>query len=196
MIIKEAELVISAADKKQWPEETYPEIVMVGKSNVGKSSLINAICNRKKLAYVGNTPGKTRLINFFLINQSLMLVDVPGYGFAKINKAHFVKFGQMMEDYFNLREQKKCMVMLVDARHKPTNEDVEMLEFARYYCLKTIVVATKMDKLKNSEIKKNLNLIKETLNLEAETLIRFSSEKKQGIDELWEEILKSCNIDE
>ena len=115
--------MISAPDKKSWPDTKLPEIVLAGRSNVGKSSLINTITQRKKLAYVGNTPGKTRLINFFEINQRIMLCRcVPGYGYANASKAMLIKFGEMMEDYFNERKQKKGVVLIVDARHKPTEE--------------------------------------------------------------------------
>ncbi|MEG0313986.1 MAG: ribosome biogenesis GTP-binding protein YihA/YsxC [Erysipelotrichaceae bacterium] len=191
MIINSAELVISAAKMEQWPNTTYPEVVFAGRSNVGKSSLINAITQRKKLAYVGNTPGKTRLINFFLINEAYMFVDVPGYGYAHIGKQYIAKFGEMMEDYFNGRSQKRGMLLLVDSRHKPTADDQMMLDFARYYNLPTIIAVTKMDKLKNSEKTKQINLIRTTLKLrEEEKTIPFSTESKLGTTEIWEELLK------
>ena len=116
-------------------------------NNVGKNSFINAMCGRKKLAYVGNTPGKTRLLNFFNLDDKYMFVDVPGYGYANISKTQLIKFGQMMEDYFSERTQKKGVVILVDARHKPTDDDMTMLEFARYYEIPVAVVATKCDKV-------------------------------------------------
>ena len=170
--IHKAELVISAPDRHSWPESDLPEVVLAGRSNVGKSSLINTITQRKKLAYVGNTPGKTRLLNFFNLNDQYMLVD----------------------DYFAERTQKRGLLLIVDARHKPTEDDRLMIDFARYYDLPCFVVATKMDKLKRSEIKKNLNVIKETLLLrEEEVLIPFSSETKQGVDEVWDELLKLFN---
>ncbi len=175
--IHKAELVISAPDRHSWPESDLPEVVLAGRSNVGKSSLINTITQRKKLAYVGNTPGKTRLLNFFSLNDQYMLVDVPGYGYANASKTMLKKFGEMMEDYFAERTQKRGLLLIVDARHKPTEDDRLMIDFARYYDLPCFVVATKMDKLKRSEIKKNLNVIKETLLLrEEEVLIPFSSE--------------------
>lgn len=192
--IHKAELVISAPDRNSWPESELPEVVLAGRSNVGKSSLINTITQRKKLAYVGNTPGKTRLLNFFNLNDEYMLVDVPGYGYANASKAMLKKFGEMMEDYFAEREQKRGLLLIVDARHKPTEDDRLMMDFARYYDLPCFVVATKMDKLKRSEMKKNLNVIKETLLLrEEERLIPFSSETKQGVEEVWEELLKFFN---
>lgn len=192
--IHKAELVISAPDRHSWPESDLPEVVLAGRSNVGKSSLINTITQRKKLAYVGNTPGKTRLLNFFSLNDQYMLVDVPGYGYANASKTMLKKFGEMMEDYFAERTQKRGLLLIVDARHKPTEDDRLMIDFARYYDLPCFVVATKMDKLKRSEIKKNLNVIKETLLLrEEEVLIPFSSETKQGVDEVWNELLKLFN---
>lgn len=192
--IHKTELVISAPDRHSWPESDLPEVVLAGRSNVGKSSLINTITQRKKLAYVGNTPGKTRLLNFFNLNDQYMLVDVPGYGYANASKTMLKKFGEMMEDYFAERTQKRGLLLIVDARHKPTEDDRLMIDFARYYDLPCFVVATKMDKLKRSEIKKNLNVIKETLLLrEEEVLIPFSSETKQGVDEVWDELLKLFN---
>lgn len=191
MLVKNPKLVISAPDSKSWPESDLPEIVLAGRSNVGKSSFINAICNRKNLAYVGNTPGKTRLLNFFNIDDVFMLVDVPGYGYANISKQALIKFGEMMEDYFGNRKQKKGLLMIVDARHKPTEDDLTMIEYARYHNLPVAVVMTKADKLKNSEIKKNTEIIRTTLELKPEErLIRFSSIKRQGIDVAWQEIEK------
>ena len=190
MNFQKAELVISAPDKKSWPDSDLPEIVLAGRSNVGKSSFINAMCNRKKLAYVGNSPGKTRLLNFFNLDDKYMFVDVPGYGYAKISKAQLIKFGQMMEDYFSERSQKKGLVLIADARHKPTDDDITMIEFARYYEIPVCVVATKMDKLKSSQRHKQLKLIRQTLELsEDEKLFPFSSETKQGIDEVWEYLI-------
>ena len=196
MQIQEAELLISAPGKEQWPDTPYPEIVLAGRSNVGKSSLINALCNRKKLAYVGNTPGKTRLLNFFLLNRKLVFVDVPGYGYANISKQQLLRFGEMMEDYFHERKQKKALLLIVDGRHKPTDDDVTMLEFARYFELPIIIAATKMDKVKASQRQKQLKLISETLALsEEDHLIPCSSANKEGMDSLWEVILHYAQIE-
>lgn len=189
MEVRNPYLVISAPDSKSWPESDLPEIVMAGRSNVGKSSLINTITRRKNLAYVGNTPGKTRLLNFFNIDDRFMLVDVPGYGYANASKQMLIKFGQMMEEYFGSREQKKGLLIIVDARHKPSEDDLTMIEYARYHEMRIAVVATKIDKLKRSEMKKCLDKIKNTLELqEHEVLIPFSSEKRQGIDRVWQVI--------
>lgn len=187
---QKAELVISAPDKKSWPDTDLPEVVLAGRSNVGKSSFINTMCGRKKLAYVGNSPGKTRLLNFFNLDDKYMFVDVPGYGYAKISKTQLLKFGQVMEDYFSQRKQKKGMVLLVDARHKPTEDDITMMEFARYYEIPICVVATKMDKVKPSQKHKQLKEIRRVLDMrEDEPLFPFSSERKEGMEPIWDYLI-------
>ncbi len=186
---QKAELVISAPSKKEWPETLLPEIVLAGRSNVGKSSFINTMVGRKKLAYVGNTPGKTRLLNFFNLDDKYMFVDVPGYGYANISKQQLIRFGEMMEDYFSARIQKKGLVLLVDARHKPTEDDKLMLDFARYHKLPIIIVVTKMDKVKKSYRKKQLQLIQSTLELtNEETMFPFSAVTKENVDAIWEKL--------
>ncbi len=142
-----SEFLTSAAGRQDWPESTRPEIVVVGRSNVGKSSFINAFTNRKKLAYVGNTPGKTRLINFFTIDDQWTLVDVPGYGYAKMSKAQLEKLGKMMDDYFLHRENIAGVIQLVDGRHEPTADDVDMVQFFREMGYPVIIGATKIDKV-------------------------------------------------
>ena len=189
MEVKNPYLVISAPDSKSWPEGDLPEIVMAGRSNVGKSSLINTITRRKNLAYVGNTPGKTRLLNFFNIDDRFLLVDVPGYGYANASKKMLIQFGKMMEEYFGERKQKRGLLIIVDSRHKPSEDDLTMIEYARYHGMKLAVIATKIDKLKRNEVKKCLEKIKTSLQLDDnEVLIPFSSEKKQGIDRVWQVI--------
>lgn len=182
------ELVISAPNQKSWPDTTLPEVVLAGRSNVGKSSFINTLTNRKKLAYVGNTPGKTRLLNFFNIDDELMFVDVPGYGYANISKKQLMLFGEMMEDYFANREQKVGLVLIVDSRHKPTEDDITMIEFARYHQLSTVVIATKFDKLRKNERKKNLTKISEVLEIPFDSIIPFSSETRLGVEVAWNKI--------
>ena len=151
--------------------------------------MINTITRRKNLAYVGNTPGKTRLLNFFNIDDRFMLVDVPGYGYANASKKMLIQFGEMMEEYFGERKQKKGLLIIVDARHKPSEDDLTMIEYARYHHMKLAIIATKVDKLKKNEIKKCLEKIKTTFELtDEEPLIAFSSEKKQGIDRVWQMI--------
>ncbi len=189
MQFQKAELVISAPNRQSWPDSDLPEIVLAGRSNVGKSSFINAITGRKKLAYVGNTPGKTRLLNFFNLDDRYMLVDVPGYGFASLSKTQLMQFADMMEDYFANRWQKKGLVMLVDARHLPTEDDFSMLEYARYYQIPCCIVATKSDKVKPSRLAHQLKQLSKALELhEDEPLIPFSARTKKGIDEVWEKI--------
>lgn len=186
MQFQKAELVISAPNRQSWPDSELPEIVLAGRSNVGKSSFINAITGRKKLAYVGNTPGKTRLLNFFNLDDRYMLVDVPGYGFASLSKAQLMQFAEMMEDYFAHRHQKKGLVMLVDARHLPSEDDYNMLEYARYYRIPCCIVATKIDKVKPSQLSHQIKQLRMALDLRAdEPLIPFSARTKKGIDEVW-----------
>lgn len=147
-----ASLIISAASKEQFPTTGQLEIVMVGKSNVGKSSLINSLTNRKRLAYVGQRPGKTRLINFFHINDKLMLVDVPGYGFANRSKEEQIHYGTLMDSYFELRHP-ELMIILIDIRRGMGNDDLTMLEFANHYGIKPILVLSKSDKLSRGAAK-------------------------------------------
>lgn len=194
--VKQSDYILSAAWKSQWPDESLPEICLAGRSNVGKSSFINAMCNRKSLARVSSTPGKTRTLNFYDINNELRFVDVPGYGYAKVNDHTNLQFGEMMETYISERKNLKAMILLIDLRHNPTADDISMYEFVKYYDLPVILVATKEDKVKRSEVKKNENKIKEKLNFrEDDVLIRFSSLKKLNVDRVWEEILKKIEIE-
>lgn len=192
MIIKKCDFITSAARKDQYPISDLPEVAFAGRSNVGKSSLINSILNRKSLVKVSSKPGKTRLINFFAVNEELMLVDLPGYGYAAVSQAEKKKWGRMIEDYLTVRENLKCVVLLVDIRHKPTGDDKLMYDFIKYYRSKAIVVATKLDKIKKSEIKKNLDLISNTLELDqTDFLLSYSSETHQNKEELWNLIVQA-----
>jgi GTP-binding protein len=192
-IINKAEFMLCAAWKSQWPKNDLPEICMAGRSNVGKSSFINTITGRNKLAKVSGTPGKTRTLNFFNINDELRLVDVPGYGYAKVNDKMKKSFGDMIDTYLSQRDTLKALVLIVDYRHKPTHDDITMYEYAKYYEIPVIVVATKEDKLKRNDLKKNEKIIKETLKFDKKDyFVRFSSLKKVGINEVWEIILKLC----
>ncbi len=187
----EANFLGSALQKSQFPESMLPEIIMVGRSNVGKSSLINTLVNRKQLAYVGSKPGKTKLLNFFAIDDSFVLVDAPGYGYAQRSKQELLNFAQMMDDYFSSRKQLKLMIQIVDMRHKPTKDDVEMIEYARSFNIKTLVVATKYDKVKASERAKNIKIIKDVLKINDKSLYLFSSETRFGLTELWQAITET-----
>lgn len=192
MIIKRCDFVTSAAQKGQYPMSDLPEVAFVGRSNVGKSSLINSMLNRKKLVKVSSKPGKTRLINFFLVNEELMLVDLPGYGYAAVSRSEKEKWGKMIEDYLRTRDTLKTVALLVDIRHKPTGDDKLMYDFIKYYRGSVLVVATKWDKITKNAFKKNMDVIRQTLNLdETDTLIPYSSETHQGREELWDAILAS-----
>ena len=192
MIIKKCDFVTSAAKLGQYPESDLPEVSFVGRSNVGKSSLINSMLNRKKLVKVSSKPGKTRLINFFMVNEEFMLVDLPGYGFAAVSQAEKKKWGAMIEDYLTTRDVLKSAVLLVDMRHKPTGDDKLMYEFLKFYRNRVIVVATKWDKIPKNAFKKNMDLIRNTLNIDQDDiLLPYSSETHQGREELWEIIEQS-----
>lgn len=188
-----SDFVISAVKREQYPITGLPEVAFVGRSNVGKSSIINAITNRKKLAKVSQTPGKTRLINFFIINgDKFYLVDLPGYGYAKVSKTEKASWGNTIETYLNDREQLKRVVLLVDSRHKPTADDIQMHEWIKFYGYNEVVIATKSDKLSNNELRKSEKVIRETLNLSKEDkLYFFSSVNKKGKDELIDNLFGS-----
>ncbi len=189
MKITRAEFLTSAAKKNQYPPEGPVEIAFAGRSNVGKSSLINLLTGRKNLAKVSGNPGKTRTINFFDIDGSWRIVDLPGYGYARVSKSESESWGKMMEDYLENRESLATVVQLIDCRHEPTAQDIQMFEYLRYYELSGIVVATKADKLSKNELSKNLAMIRRTLELDDnETLIAVSALKKTGVDSLLEEI--------
>ena len=182
--LNRAEFVLSAASPKQFIRSSLPAVAFAGKSNVGKSSVINRILNRKNFARVGNTPGKTIHVNYFNIDEKLYFVDLPGYGFANVSKAEKDRWAKLMEQYF-ASGLFTLGVLIVDARHKPTADDVSMAGWFQRSGCPYLVLANKLDKLKKSEIEPNLQLIRETLQLEEETvLLPFSAEKGQGRDEL------------
>lgn len=194
--IKKAEYILSAAWKSQWPEESFPEMCLAGRSNVGKSSFINAMLSRNGLAKVSSTPGKTRTLNFFNVNDALYFVDVPGYGYAKVANNVTKQFGKTMDEYISERQTLRGFILFVDYRHKPTKDDVMMYEFVKHHGVPVIVVATKEDKLKRNDLKKNEKLIKDTLHFDpSDTFIRFSSLKKKGIQEAWNAIYELCDLD-
>lgn len=187
MNIQNASIKVSAVSPKQYPADNLPEIAFAGRSNVGKSSFINKMLNRKNLARTSATPGKTAQINFYNIDDTIYFVDLPGYGYAAVSKQEKKKWGLMMEEYLNTRENLRHTVLLVDSRHKPTADDVQMAEWIRYNFGNLVVVATKLDKLKKSQIEGNLETVKQTLKLsDKDILIPFSSEKGTGRDEAWD----------
>lgn len=181
-----SEFLTSAASRADWPESALPEIVVVGRSNVGKSSFINAFTNRKNLAYVGNTPGKTRLINFFTIDGCWTLVDVPGYGYAKMSKGQLEKLGKMMDDYFLNRKNIAGVIQLVDGRHEPTADDLDMVSFFREMKYPIIVAATKIDKVPKTKRIAAMKKIAQKLQLPLKSICPVSSVEKTGFDKVEE----------
>jgi len=191
MIIREAELEAVAVKRGQYPEDSMAEIAFAGRSNVGKSSLLNLLTGRKSLARVSGSPGKTRTINFYKINDSFRIVDLPGYGYAKVSKSMTKDWGPMMEEYFQKRQGLKKVIQLVDIRHAPSAQDVQMYEYLRHYGLDGIVVATKADKVSKNEAQKCISLIRRTLGLsENDKVIPVSALKRTGQDKLLEEMEK------
>jgi|LGVF01.1.fsa_nt_gb GTP-binding protein len=195
MKIANSELVISAAWKDQWPDDQIPEFAFAGRSNVGKSTLINMLLNRIKLAYTSSRPGKTRIINFYSIDDKIRLVDLPGYGFAKVSKTEKDKWGKMIEDYLSQRENLIEVILLVDLRHKPSDDDVTMYNWIKSMGFNGIVIGTKADKVKRSQLPKNLNLIRRTLNMDQDGFfLPMSSTKRRGKYEFWEMINKLLEV--
>lgn len=185
-----SEFLTSATKEGEYPEADRPEIVVVGRSNVGKSSFINAFTNRKKLAYVGNTPGKTQLINFFMIDGAWYLVDVPGYGYAKLSKAQIAKLGRMMDKYFLKRKNLTCVVQLVDARHDPSKDDMEMVDFFKEMHIPIVAVATKIDKIPKTKRINHLKKISQKLQIPLAHIFAVSSTEKIGFEQVEEELQK------
>lgn len=189
MQIDNVELTNCAVRASQYPEEGKTEFLLVGRSNVGKSSFINTIINRKNFAHTSSKPGKTQTLNFYLVNQSFYLVDVPGYGYATVSHERQKKFGVMIEEYLKSRESLKCVFLLIDYRHKPTEDDCLMYDFLKYYNLKIKIVATKYDKVSKNSREKQNKLIKDTLKLpKDEEFIPFSTVYKNGKEEVYEAI--------
>lgn len=185
MKITGAEFETSAVKNTSYPAGELPEVALAGRSNVGKSSLLNRLVNRKALARIGNTPGRTRLINFFLVNGFFRLVDLPGYGYAKVSKAERDSWRKMVEGYLRNRENLKGVVLLVDGRHQPTAQDVQMYGWLKDQGISAAVAATKADKLSRSRVFQSLKVIRSTLSMtENDPLIPFSSETGQGREEL------------
>ena len=189
MKVHDAEIVISAVSPAQYPDTHLPEIALAGRSNVGKSSFINTLINRKNLARTSSKPGKTQTLNFYLIENTLHFVDVPGYGYAKVSNTERAKWGKMIETYLAERQQLRAVVSLVDLRHAPSQEDIQMYQFLKYYEIPVIVVATKADKIPRGKWNKHESVIKKALEFDpADTFILFSSITKQGKEEAWQAI--------
>lgn len=187
MVIKSVELETVCGITSRLPDNELSEIAFAGKSNVGKSSLINALINRKKLARTSSAPGKTQTINFYNINKELYFVDLPGYGYAKVSKEIKEKWGKMIENYLQSSKQLKIIFLLIDIRHDPSMNDKSMYEWILYNGYHPVIIATKADKLKRSQLQKHVKAIKTGLELDSETkIIPFSAETKQGKEEIWE----------
>lgn len=189
MLIKNANLDVIATRRSQYPDNGRAEFLLVGRSNVGKSSFINSLLSRKNLAHTSSKPGKTQTLNFYGINDSFYLIDVPGYGYASVDKKTQVKFGMMIEEYLEKREQLKRVFMLIDFRMKPTEDDLLMYNFLKYYNLPVTVVATKADKVGGSKKQKNLKIILEAMDLVVgDDLVVFSSVTKLGVKDVLKKI--------
>jgi len=187
MIIRKAEFLISAVNKDQYPDMGLPEIAFAGKSNVGKSSMINALLNRRNLARVSSEPGKTQTLNFYNINDEFNFVDLPGYGYAKVSKAEQAKWADMIETFLHGRKELKEVILLVDMRHEPGKNDLMMYDWIRSFGFTGYIIATKTDKLSRSQQIKSMDVIKKTMQVKDTGLIYpFSSTSKQGLEEVWD----------
>lgn len=187
MIIKNAALETVCGITSKLPENSMPEVAFSGKSNVGKSSLINALMNRKNLARTSSQPGKTQTINFYNVNDSIYFVDLPGYGYARANESIKAQWGKMIENYLHQSRQLKAVFLLIDIRHKPSDNDCIMYDWILGHGYKPIIIATKLDKINRSQIQKQVKLLRETLGAEKDTrIIPFSAVTKQGREEIYE----------
>ncbi|MCL2560154.1 MAG: ribosome biogenesis GTP-binding protein YihA/YsxC [Turicibacter sp.] len=187
MNITKAAYIKGATIEEQYPEETVPEIMVAGRSNVGKSSFINSFTNHKALAKTSGKPGKTQVLNFFNISDKMRIVDVPGYGYAKVSKSVIVAFGKMIEEYMTVRESLMLGILLIDFRHAPSKEDLAMYELYQYYEIPTLVICTKKDKVNRSQHGKHEQMIRSELGMgEDDVLIPYSSETHDGRDEVHE----------
>ncbi len=190
MKITEAEIVISAVAPEQYPPDGLPEFALAGRSNVGKSSFINKMINRKALARTSSKPGKTQTLNFYKLNQSIMFVDVPGYGYASVSKKEREAWGKMIEQYFTTRQELCAALLIIDLRHEPSSDDVTMYDFLKYYDIPCLIVATKADKIPKGKWQKHLKIVKDKLALKPQDrLFLFSAETGFGKEEIWREIV-------
>ena len=188
MIIKDSSYAISAVREDQYPTDNLPEVALSGRSNVGKSSLINTLLNRKNLARTSAQPGKTQTLNFYLVNHAFYLVDVPGYGYAKVSQKKREQFGIMIQDYLETRANLQGLIILVDGRHEPTKNDVAMYNYALYLNIPILVVCTKIDKVKKSQQNQMLAILKQKLDLNHDNVdvVTFSSVQKLHVQEVWQ----------
>ncbi|MBA4602681.1 ribosome biogenesis GTP-binding protein YihA/YsxC [Thermoactinomyces mirandus] len=191
MLVKKADFVISAVKPEQYPDDALPEIALAGRSNVGKSSLINCLLCRKNLARTSSKPGKTQTINFYRINDAFYFADVPGYGFARVPKSVKKTWGKMMETYLIGRKPLKAVIQMVDLRHPPSKDDQTMYDFLKYHQIPVWVVATKADKVPRGKWQKHLKIVKETLDMEKEDpILLFSAQTAYGKEQLWHLIVQ------
>ena len=189
MKVHNVEMIGSFVREEQFPEDGLPEFALAGRSNVGKSSFINRMIGRKAMARISSKPGKTQQLNFYRIEEQLYFVDVPGYGYAKVSKTERAAWGKMIEKYFMGREQLRAVVLIVDIRHNPTDDDQMMYDFLKHYNIPVIVIATKADKIPKGKWDKHKKNVREVLEMEKEDpLIVFSSEKGLGLEQVWAEI--------
>ena len=189
MLITQSEYLISAVELKQFPNKELPQFLLMGRSNVGKSSFINALTNRKNLAFTSSKPGKTETLNFYLCNKKIMLVDAPGYGYAKKAKEKRVDFGNLLERYLNANVNLKGIFLIIDIRHEPTEDDLLVFEFLKQFNYDIYVVATKADKISKNEMVNNARKIRNIFSLEEDKVIIFSSLNKMGVEKI-ESIIK------
>lgn len=194
MKVTEAEIVISAVRKEQYPQEALPEIALAGRSNVGKSSLINKVIQRKALARTSSKPGKTQTLNFYKINNSFNFVDFPGYGFAKVSKQQREAWGRMIEEYLINRKELKVVLLITDLRHPPTKDDQAMYDWLKHYNIPVIIIGTKADKIPKGKWDKHKKILKETLGVDAnDRIVLFSAETGLGKEQLWNELIPYIN---
>ncbi|GAK03177.1 GTP-binding protein EngB [Geomicrobium sp. JCM 19037] len=195
MNVNKAELKISAVGPDQYPTEDFPELAFAGRSNVGKSSFINTMTKRKKLAYTSQQPGKTKTLNFFNINDVCYFVDIPGYGYAKVSKKERAAWGRMIEEYLTTRDKLRGVVLLVDARHDPTNDDLLMYDWLKHYEVPILLVLTKIDKINKTQRTKHIKNILDIIELhEEDRYVAFSSETGDGKDQAWKEIRRLLQV--
>lgn len=194
MNVTHAELTKVAVNPEQYPQEGWPEFALAGRSNVGKSSFINRMMNRKSLARTSSKPGKTQTLNFYGINEKLFFVDVPGYGYAKVSKKEREAWGRMIEHYFEKREQLKAAIHIVDIRHEPTKDDQLMYDWFKYYDIPVIIVATKCDKIAKGKWQKHIKMVKDGLKVQQpDRIYAFSSETGYGKEDVWRAISEFIN---